>query len=66
VQSETFAYISADEQLNKIFAIIGSPQDSDMEDLRKLATAPKTLGVVPSRRFSSTPRIALIVLPQTF
>ena len=44
-------YISADEQLNKIFAIIGSPQDSDMEDLRKLQTAPKTLGDVPARRF---------------
>jgi hypothetical protein len=35
---------SADEQLNKIFAIIGTPQDSDMEELQQLATASTTLG----------------------
>ena len=35
---------SADEQLNKIFAIIGSPLDGDIQELRRLATAPTTLG----------------------
>jgi serine/threonine protein kinase len=34
----------AEEQLNKIFAIIGSPQDADMEELRRLSTAPTTIG----------------------
>lgn len=38
------AHLSADEQLNKIFALIGPPQDGDIEELRRLRTAPATLG----------------------
>jgi hypothetical protein len=34
----------AEEQLNKIFAIIGSPQDADMDELRRLSTAQTTIG----------------------
>lgn len=37
---------NTEEQLNKIFAVIGSPQDGDIEELRRLATAPSTLGIL--------------------
>ena len=38
------SHLSADEQLNKIFALIGPPQDGDIEELKRLRTAPATLG----------------------
>lgn len=53
------ADLFADEQLNKIFALIGPPQDCDIEELRRLRTAPATLGESFIRIFSH-PNLGLI------
>lgn len=39
-----------EEQLNKIFAIIGSPNDADMHELARLSTAQSTLDILNTMR----------------